>query len=481
MRPVARRVAWSLCLALWTGCAGRQTPASEPEGTTLRYRAELAPDLGSMTVELCFRGAMFGGLIPGRPEAAARLTWLRWRSQPAGASAPVAGRIPIGPARREGCLSYGVELSEGGGLSAIVTRVDDQLVASPNAWLWRPALRPLKLSATLTLKLPAGIRASLPFRRASGGPPLPARTGTSIDEYELPDSVFAFDSHAAFGRFDEIEVEAAGVRAHAALLGPVRGLDRAAAERWLRDAVRIASGSDGRFPAGALHVLVIPGGSEPFGSVARGGGASVLLFVPTSFDRDKLARNWVLPHELSHLLLPFVKHEDAWLAEGLATYYQEVLRARAGVIGEDEALANIARALRSAQHEGTGRTLCDESRHMHQSHAYRAVYWGGAGALLLADLALRERSAGALSLDDLLKQIREEARMAPAYSARELLARMDELSHSALFRALGERCEASAFPDFEPGLRALGVDARGHVKEEAELAALRQQIFAQRK
>jgi hypothetical protein len=454
-------------------CGALQRPAAPSPGTTLHYEVALAPDLDSMEVKLCFSGAMFGGLIPGRAEAAERLREFRWLSGAAGSRELEAGRIPIARDQRAGCVRYRVALHEGGGLSALVTRVGEHLVASPNVWLWRPALRPLKLRATLSLSLPDGLNASLPF----------VPTGGSGHTYELPDSVFAFDSHAAFGRFQEIESERDGVRAHGALLGNLAGLDRPAAERWLRDAVRIAAQSDGHFPAAALHVLAIPSGAgaEPFGSIARGGGASVLMFVPDSYDRERLARDWVLPHELSHLLLPFVRSEDAWLAEGLATYYQELTRARAGVITESEALANIARALRSAQHEGTGRTLCEESRAMHQTHAYRAVYWGGAGALLVADLALRKESQGALTLDDLLTRIRGEARMAPAYSARELLARMDELAHSQLFRALGARCEESAFPDFEPALRALGVDAEGRVQKESELAELRRAIFAPRR
>jgi hypothetical protein len=288
--------------------------------------------------------------------------------------------------------------------------------------------------------------------------------------------VFAFDSHAAFGRFAEIAVDEAGVHAHCALLGNFAGLDAQATQAWLREAVRIAASSDGHFPTSALHVLVIPGGggNEPFGSVARGGGASVLLFVPDGFDRERLARDWVLPHELSHLLMPFVRREDAWLAEGLATYYQEVLRARAGVIPETEALANIAQALRSAQHEGTGRSLCEESRFMHQTHAYRAVYWGGAGSLLLADLALRRESAGEQTLDALLSRVRDEARMAPAYSANELLERLDALSSSHLFRELGARCEQAPFPDFEATVHALE-------QNEGEFTPLRRQIFGAQK
>jgi hypothetical protein len=470
----AARLSFGLGLLLLVSCAARQKTFAGPDGasTTLRYRVELAADLRSMNVELCFRGAMFGGLVPGRAEAVERVRALSWLS--GGGEGPVAleaGRIPIASTQDAGCLRYSVSLSEGGSLSALVTRVGENLVASPNVWLWRPALRPLKLTATLALALPPGVDASLPF----------VRLGTSEQgsEYQLPDSVFAFDSHAAFGHFHEHAIDEAGVHAHAAVLGSLRGLDDGTVDDWLRSAMRIASGSDGSFPAAALHVLVIPagGGYEPFGSVARGGGASVLLFVPDSFDRERLARDWVLPHELSHLLLPFVRREDAWLAEGLATYYQEVLRARAGVIGADEALANIAQALRSAQHEGTGRSLCAESRTMHQTHAYRSVYWGGAGSLLEADLALRQQSAGKLTLDRLLARIRSEARMAPTYSASELLERMDALAGTHLFRDLGARCESAPFPDFEPSLRALGVDAQGRVRETAELASLRAQIF----
>ncbi len=465
-------LAWVCGCALLVACGARQRPSAPSAGTSLRYEVALAPDLGSMTVKLCFTGAMFGALIPGRAEAAERLRELTWLSGAPGSRTLEAGRIPIARDQRAGCLRYRVDLHEGGSLGALVTRVGEHLVASPNVWLWRPARRPLKLNATLSLSLPAGLNASLPF--------VPNRAHGHNDEYELPDSVFAFDSHAAFGRFQEIEGARDGIRAHGALLGELAGLDRAAAERWLLDALRIAAQSDGRFPAAALHVLAIPSGpgEEPFGSIARGGGASVLMFVPSGFDGERLARDWVLPHELSHLLLPFVRSEDAWFAEGLATYYQEVTRARAGVISTDEALANIAQALRSAQHEGTGRSLCAESRAMHQTHAYRAVYWGGAATFLLADLALRRESQGALTLDALLTQIRSEARMAPAYSAAELLKRMDELAHSQLFRALAARCEESAFPDFESALRALGVDAHGRVLE--DVTGLRAQIFGAR-
>jgi predicted metalloprotease with PDZ domain len=309
---------------------------------------------------------------------------------------------------------------------------------------------------------------------------LPWAADAAATRYLLDADAFAFDSYAAFGRFETLRGEHQGTQASAALLGALPNMDRPAAARWLGDALQIAAQSDGRFPARALQLLLVPveAGGEPFGNVARGGGASVLMFVPRSFGPSELRRDWVLPHELSHLLLPFVAREDAWLPEGLATYYQELLRARAGVLSKAEALANIAQALRSALHEGTGRVLAAESRDMHRTHAYRSVYWGGAGQLLIADVELRRASDGAKTLDDLLAALRAESSGLAPRSAQAVLDRLDALGGVTLFGARGRDAERRAFPDFEPTLEALGVRADGTLSEAAPLAALRDALFA---
>ncbi|HEX6240779.1 MAG TPA: hypothetical protein VFZ61_07795, partial [Polyangiales bacterium] len=351
-----------------------------------------------------------------------------------------------------------------GALGNLVQRVGDQLVCAVPAWLWRPRRRADGLEADLRFSLPPGVRASVAFQ-ADG------------DGYRLEPSALAFDSYAAFGDFSEIALSLEGTRAHIALLGELPEIDRAQLSRWLRAQVELGAESDGRFPTRSLQVLVMPMnlGSEPFGNVARGGGASVLLLVPTSFDAATLTRDWVLPHELSHLLLPFLAREDAWLAEGFATYYQEVLRARAGLISPAEALSNIASALRSARREAGAESLCEQSRRMHQTHGYRAVYWGGAGHWLNVDMALRAAGAGQPTLDTLLTWLRAEARLAPPYRAQELLAMLDQRSGTRLFSALLADCQSRPFPEFEASLRALGVGEHGVLDESS---SLRDALFA---
>jgi hypothetical protein len=500
MRARWRRTA----LALWlsaAGCGGR-VPANGDAASwarePLHYRVRVAAALDQVDVSVC--GLLAGEWIAGRSEAQSRLRYARWLDPPAPLSgedtrpAGKAVRVPphrgfasltaqlpapegviqLGGRARRGCFGYGVSLHEGGSLSALVARVEQSVLASPNAWLWRPRRRAPQLRAELALELPRGMSASLPWA-------VDARAQDPAgDRYLLDAGAFAFDSYAAFGRFETVRGEAHGAVASAALLGPLPRLDRAQAGRWLSEALHIAAQSDGRFPARALQLVVVPGGAgtEPFGNVARGGGASVLMFVPHSFGVAELRRDWVLPHELSHLLLPFVAREDAWLPEGLATYYQELLRARAGVISTQQALSNIAQALRSAAGEGTGRSLAEESRAMHRTHAYRSVYWGGAGQLLVADVELRRSSGGAQTLDRLLAALRAESPGLTALSAQAVLARLDALGGGALFGALARHAESHAFPDFEPTLRALGVRADGTLSETAELAAVRDALFA---
>jgi hypothetical protein len=481
--PSLNGVGWRRpALALWlylAGCSARATErgnaaswAREP----LQYRVRVAATLDQVDVSAC--GLLAGEWIAGRGEAKGRLRYARWLDPPLARLPAPDGVIQLGERARRGCFGYGVSLHEGGSLSALVARAEQSVLASPNAWLWRPRRRTPELRAELALELPRGMSASLPWAFEARGS---AREQDQANgRYLLDAGAFAFDSYAAFGRFETLRAEAHGAVASAALLGPLPKLDRAQGERWLSEALHIGAQSDGRFPARALQLVVVPGGAgrEPFGNVARGGGASVLMFVPTSFGGAELRRDWVLPHELSHLLLPFVAREDAWLPEGLATYYQELLRARAGVISTQEALANIAQALRSAAHEGTGRSLAEESRAMHRTHAYRSVYWGGAGQLLVADVELRRGSGGKKTLDRLLTALRAESHGLTALSAQAVLARLDALGGGALFGALARHAESQAFPDFEPTLRALGVRADGTLSETAPLAAVRDALFS---
>jgi predicted metalloprotease with PDZ domain len=163
----------------------------------------------------------------------------------------------------------------------------------------------------------------------------------------------------------------------------------------------------------------------------------------------QLEADWVAIHELSHLWLPRLHAEDRWLSEGIATYLQEVLRARCGLQSSDRAWTRIREGFERGRRSGSGRTLADESRSMNRTGAYQRVYWAGTAFALETDLRLRRRSNGESTLltvlDDAQRNWADETR---AVSASRVLAALEQSSGAGFITALGERYAASSgFPD----------------------------------
>jgi hypothetical protein len=473
----ASRYAWGLtAIALLTCCAGGGTRGRYEERLASRWRYEIkiSDGLERLDAVVCFEGETPRELRAGKSEGAERLAYARWLGPgPKHRLSVERGRIQL-DAKPHGCIGYGIKLHEGGSLGSAVRRVGRDLLASPNSWLWRPERRTSDASATLTLSLPPHVRALLPW---------PKRGSV----YQLDAETFRFDSYAAFGSFTPVHTEQRGVAIEAALLDGELAIDGEAAGRWLRAAVELVWTSAGAFPARSLSAVIVPSGRSvdpvPFGMVARGGGASLVLMVGGQASERALLRDWVLPHELSHLFIPFLPREHAFLSEGLASYYQELLRARGGLFDERELWSRLARSLRDAARSESSGTLGEESARMHVSHRYRRVYWGGAAFWLLADVELRSASHGHASLDTLFARLRSEGANARVWRADELMARLDELAGLTLFsRALAE-IGAQPFPDFEPTLRALGVREEGgrlELDDAAPLAELRRSMTTAR-
>src|SRR5690606_2438102 len=114
----------------------------------------------------------------------------------------------------------------------------------------------------------------------------------------------------------------------------------------------------------------VSAGNPPiaFGLARRGGGASVLFVLDEDADEEALAReDWVSVHELAHFAFPAMPRSEAWLTEGWATYFQEVLRARGGLISPEDAWLRLHRGFAKSQHDGTGRPLHEEALAMYET------------------------------------------------------------------------------------------------------------------
>jgi hypothetical protein len=304
-------------------------------------------------------------------------------------------------------------------------------------------------------------------------------------EYRLDELAFAFTGHVVFGVFSAQALPVPGTQLRVVTMPGFSAETAALIGPWLARAAQVASLPGGAFPVPQAQVIVVPTSPSVFpihfGHTGRSGGASVILFMPTDMDAQRLRDDWIAIHEFSHLWHPFVRRQDAWLSEGIATYLQELLRARAGLIERDQLWQRLYEGALLGR-EST-RSLADETRRMAFEHNYQRVYWAGAAIALMIDVELRVRSQGTQSLELLLSRLRQQpAFYTRARSASEILRALDDLAQVPVCEAVAARYAQGALPDLsllfgQLGV-AMGVDAVHPPPDAAPLAWVRDAILA---
>ncbi len=444
-----------LCLLVGALDVARAAPQAPP-GRGWTWVVTPAPDLTSLHVRVCFRA--FRPWLLTLPLAAGRGA-LRPRAAQEGTASLVAvegGWSLSDPIDRGApCVEYDVDVP------ALVAagsaeRISEDLLTQPGAWLLVPARFTAAEDARVELALPPGMSASVPWPLLASG------------EHAVGPTAFAFASHVAFGRFAPRRLEIAGAGFEVAVLDAPHQATPSGIDRWIRAAGEaVAELYGGRFPVPQVQVLVEPvrPSSEPvvFGRALLSGGAAILLYLSASAREADLPLEWVAVHELIHLGLPAIHGEDAWLNEGFVTYYQEVLRARAGHFGAAGPWQALDEGFARGRRKASDRSIAADSRTMHAQHGYHRVYWAGAALALRVDLALRAETAGRRSLDDVLRLW-----ATPDFTSRGGWRALDLLAEAD--RALGTRsCVASVrgplassdFPATDDLYAALGLSRDG--------------------
>jgi hypothetical protein len=379
------------------------------------------------------------------------------------------------------CFSYAVDLSAAVAEDdwRIASRYGDDLLMRATLWLWRPRALAPNEDIEVRFALPQGFNVSVPWA--------PAATAQDPGPvYRVGTTPFDWPARTAIGRFDVQRLDVAGARLRLAAL---HGTDSARMARWLSEAAGAVGTLYGAFPLRSPQVLVVPLGHQsdavPWAQVVRGGGAAALFFVDQRRPLEEFRDDWTATHEFSHMLLPYLGRDHAWLSEGLASYYQNVLRARAGMLDEASAWERMQAGFERGRAQQRHGTLAYLSREMYSERAYKRVYWSGAAYWLEADVALRRESAGTRSLDTVLAALRECCLPASAmWTGPQLLERLDALGDTRLFTSLARQyLAAREFPDMSPIYDDLGVRVRGdHVSldDDAAGAGWRRGIMGRR-
>lgn len=448
--------------------------AGPPTG---RYTVRVAPDLTALDVHACFAGTIPDVLIgpshlanPALQRATARFNGHRVTLKARG------HRLALSPQPEDGCVDYRVDLqrirsAEPNFDTAIVR--DASLLLGTGTWLWQPPNAATQLH--FHFLLPDGVQLSAPWSPTGPG------------QYRAATTPYTWKSSILLGQFYRFTLTVGGSRLEVAVAGQPNRQAQNRIRDWIHTAAHSATQVLGRLPVERLQILVVPldagRDTAAYAATARGGGPALHLTFNPSLPADAFQRDWILIHEFSHLLLPYVDHEASWLSEGLASYYQNVLRARGGQLSRTDAWASLVAGLDRGDRGTDPQLTLHQAAHAAARYGQiMRVYWSGAAIFLSIDARLRIQSDNRQSLDSVLRAFNRCCRTPDrTWSGAAMLAKFDALSGTTLFSDTAHRYVYSRhFPNLRPLLRELGVMPRGdgiELRPDAPAASVRRAIM----
>jgi len=329
-------------------------------------------------------------------------------------------------------------------------RRGDTMMTSGDLWFWRDnERRPIEIEVVI----PEGYSFSTPWTEIEGG--------EKTLRFRPQETSAYWTFRTAVGPFDVQRPEVAGTYLRVALIGLPDAARRAAVLDAIRGSAEAVAGVYGQFPQPRAQVIVVAAGAQrsvvPWAHVMRGGGPAIEFFLDENRPASEFAADWTATHEFSHLLLPYVSGKDRWFSEGLASYYQNVLRARDGRLSESQAWLNLYNGFERGKAEVNGDSLARAT--LAGQDTIMRVYWSGAALLLEADARLRAVSAGSQSLDSALSAFdRCCFDSGRSWRAKEIFRQLDRLTGFNVFIPLYDEYVLSfEFPDISEIYDQLGL------------------------
>jgi hypothetical protein len=395
-------------------------------------------------------------------------------AQPALAGS-VQGPLPRGASRfvsRDKRLTYTVDLA----LLAKDQRDFDR-AAQVGASFFAPLSNVLLVPEPLTTEIPVTVHVSAD---ALLDVAVGLARGALPDTYQLMAHEIPVATYFAFGKLERRTLDVGGAKLEVTKLDGALDQSFDDVSAWIQTSANAVHDFYRAFPVprASLTLLPIPGrDSVLFGKVLPESEPGIALLLGQHAPRKALYSDWILVHELFHLGFPSFFEEGKWLDEGLATYYEPIIRVRAGLYTErelwDELLSSMPQGLPAFTQGG-----------LEKADDFRGVYWGGAIACLVADVEARKRRLDS-GLELGLRALREAGGTAcEVWSLNDVIGAIDHALGAPTLAPIAQAhaAQGSAF-DLDALFSQLGVnrDASGAVQlsDTAPLAAVRRAITAQ--
>lgn len=461
-------------------CAAAR-PDARPIATTITYTFALTPDARALVATVCFDGRVPSRLDPPVAMAAPLLRRAVHLTRDGAADlAADPDGISLAFLTSGACVRYDVSLAVDAGplqVWGVRSRDGTEGLASTRLWLWRPTPFDARTIVRARFETPDALHLSLPWRAAGDG------------AFVLDETAFSREGYVAWSRTPPSHIDVPGGAIDVLRLDGAREADA-----WLRRSARAVSALFGEFPATHTQVMLLGRGREdgnagysdtavPYAFTSHAAGESVLFMLWRDATDEGVARDTTALHEFVHLGQPVMRDEDAWLFEGIATWYEKVLAVRGGFTTERDAWRWYLDGFDRGRDDQSGRALAEDSAGLYVDHHVSRVYWAGVAFAMTRDVAVRRETQGRRSLDDAVRALHAccEGRT-QTYTADDALAVMDVATGTGAFTSPARTYLAARdFPDVTATLTALGVtrhDGEVTLDDHAPDAALRHAIFA---
>jgi hypothetical protein len=246
---------------------------------------------------------------------------------------------------------------------------------------------------------------------------------------------------------------------------------------WVTRSAQIVGHYYDRFPTSSLRVRVVPeeGDGVRSGKTWGYNGGFIRVQVGRQVTEEQLNNDWVLVHEMTHLALPEVGDDHAWLSEGLAVYVEGIARVQAGNRTQSDVWSEEMHSMpRGLPQPG--------DRGLDHTHSWGRTYWGGAMFCLLADVEIHRRTQNRFGLQDAARAIaRESGGLRADWPIERVFKTGDTAIGAPVLEELyAQMKDAPVTPDLMSLWRRLGVQPDGgsvHLTDDAPLAQVRQSIM----